>query len=166
MYGSYGYFQAQPGVHFSGPFVPAEPGVHFSGPETGNAVYPQQVLPNAYVENNNWFDTGQGNFSEGIEVPAVPQGASVLPQYATTAPPGTVPIAIEAGPSGVIQDVQGGGGEEGAIYAFLPPQARGYVQQAGSILTRQTVVPFLGPVENWKLAAAVAIALFAFGGRR
>jgi hypothetical protein len=152
MFGSYGFF--------------TEPGVHYSGPETGNAVYPQQVLPNAYVEPNNWFDTGQGNFAEGIEVPGSVPGATVLPQYSTASPPGTVPIAIEAGPSGAIQDVQGGGGEAGAVFAFLPPQAQGYVQQAGSILTRRTVLPMLGPVPNWQIGVVLALALLVVGGRR
>ena len=164
-FGNYGFFPAQPGVHFGSAGVPASPGVSYGDPEAGNATYPQQVLPNAYVESNNWFDTGQGNFAEGIEVPMSIPGATVLPQYATSSPPGTVPIAIEAGGSGVIQDVQGGGGESGSIYAFLPQQAQGYVQQAGSFLGRRTTLPLLGDVPNWQIALAVVLGLALARGR-
>lgn len=140
--------------------LPADPAAAYSGyqgnvgsPSAYMNVIPEQVLPNAQADTH--FQTPNGS----IEMAGAVTGAEAEPAQATTAAPGQVPIAIDAGGSGVLQDVQGGGGEEGAIQAFLSPQVEMYYQRSRSWFTRRTNLPVVGAVPNWLLAAGVVVGL-------
>lgn len=113
-------------------------------------VVPQQVLPNAL-----YFETPGGSINMAASV----IGAEALPATATATAPGQVPIAIDAGGTGIIQDAQGGGGEESTIATFLPASmAHGYTR-GRSWLSARTHVPVVGPVPNWILALGAGLVV-------
>ena len=132
-------------------FLPADPHSAYSGAGFGSpGAFFAQLDPGANV-----FETPGGS----IDMAASVIGAEAMPAEASMAPPGTVPIALDVGGSGVVQDVQGGGGEEGTIAAFLPPGAERYFDQGQSFLAQRAV---LG-VPNWIWLAAAAGALLLRG---
>jgi hypothetical protein len=128
--------------------VPADPHTAYGSPGAyfaDGSMYPAGVLPNATL-----FETPGGSISMASSV----IGAEAMPAEACWAPPGSVPIALDVGGSGVVQDVQGGGGEEGTIAAFLPASVAQMFHQGESILTRRTF-----GVPNWIWFAGGAFLL-------
>jgi len=173
--GQGGYSGVQPG---QGAYSGAHPGQGaFSGPAqfwAPMSTVPSQALPNAYQHQS--FGTTPTVFDSpgGTVEMAAPDAGGVLDiPVATQHASGTVPIAIEGGSEGVIQDAQGA--QDASADAawwnmhgdlrfprqlherYVEPtfeRVQPYVEEGAGWLTRRTGI--LGmQTPNWLIAAAV-----------